>query len=458
MTLIQNKVKKGCLYSPKVKTMKGKSLFLLLTILCFGNFRAISQKLTVERDIVSTPGLCTVGETDACVIIVADTLLQLTFESSMDPKVDIVSKRVTGPVVQYLLRFPTGYIYANRILEIMSPVANSVEIEDFDLQPKESRIYNVSAPRCYLETYKEALEMFRKGLYPESKEKYKQAAKCFDVPVDENTASKIIIIDSIQLLKKIADKSFEIADYDNALIRYSKILEYNQEDATVAIRYAECAAQKDQVCIKYFTDAEKYFNQNEVESAKKLYEQVIAKGCGTYYYQISTERLNTIEEKIKPTTVLTYEWSETTPIGISIGGYRDRKTGGFFTLQTNIDMFESLRSNYDEAKRPEIDVAFGWTLRPVKKHVPVWIFFGPGYTGVGEYVYGNADEEDDEEDLSEEKPKFKFYHAVSPEIGLLAKIGPVALRYTYQYRFAIKKETENYIGTSRHVFGVGFCF
>jgi tetratricopeptide (TPR) repeat protein len=452
MTLLQNKLKKGCVYSQKVKTISGKSLFLLLTILlCFSNFRAISQKLTVERDTVSTSGLCTVGETDACVIIVADTLLQLTFESSMDAKVEIVSKRVTGPSVQYLLRFPTGYIYANRVLEIMSPVANSVEIEDFDLQPKESRIYNVFAPRCYLETYKEALEMFRKGLYPESKEKYKEAAKCFDVPVDENTASKIIIIDSIQLLKKIADKSFEIADYDNALTRYSKILEYNHEDAAVAMRYAECNAQKDQVCIKCFTDAEKYFNQNEVERAKKLYEQVIAKGCGTYYYQISTDRLNTIEEKVQPTTAITYEWAETTPIGISAGAYRDRKTGGFFTFQTNIDLFESLRSNYSKAKRPEVDVAFGWTLRPVKKHVPVWIFFGPGYTGVGEYIYAD-------EDSSEEKPKFKFYHAISPEIGLLAKIGPVALRYTYQYRFAIKKETENYIGINRHVIGVGFCF
>jgi tetratricopeptide (TPR) repeat protein len=437
--------KRGCIDS----RMISRSFILLLVILCLNNFQAISQKLTVERDTLAAQGLCTVGETDACVIIVADTLLHLTFESSMDAKVDIVSKRETGPSVQYLLRFPTGYIYEKRVLEIMSPVMASVEIEDFNLQPKESRTYVVTAPRCYLDTYKEALELFRKGSYPEAKEKYRQAAKCFDVPLDENTANKIVIIDSIQMLKKIADKSFEILDYENAIIRYQKILSYNQEDEVVAIRYAESIAQKDQACIKYFSDAEKYFNQNEVERAKELYEKVIAKGCATYYYQMSTERLNTIEEKVQPTTVLSYEWSEYVPIGLSAGSYKDRKTGGFFTFQTNTDLFEAMRSNYAKAKKPEIDISFGWTVRPVKRYVPVWIFFGPGYTGVGEYIY--ADEND-------EKPKFNFYHAISPQVGLLGKIGPVALRYTFQYRFALKKEKEDYIQMFKHVFGIGICF
>jgi tetratricopeptide (TPR) repeat protein len=443
-------VKKGCIYSRTVKTVMSKSFFLLLTAVFFCNFRAMSQKLTVERDTVSMQGLCTVGETDACVIIIADTLLRLTFESSMDNKVNIVSERKNGSIIQYLLHFPTGYIYANRVLEIISPVVASVEIDDFDLQPKESRTYVVSAPRCYLETYKEALELFRKGSYTESKEKYRQATKCFDVPLDENTANKIIVIDSIQMLKKIADKSYEIGDFDNAMNTYKKILSYNQEDEVVAVRYAESAAQKDQSCIKYFTDAEKYFNRNEVERAKRLYEQVILKGCGTYYYQISMERLNAIEDKAQSTTVLTYEWIKSTPIGFSIGGYRDRKAGGFFTLQTNVDMFESIRSNYAKSKKPEIDVAFGWTLRPVKKKVPVWIFFGPGYTGVGEYIY--------QDENTTEKPKLHFYHAISPQIGLLAKIGPVALRYTFRYCFALKKETEDYIGTTHHVVGLGFCF
>jgi tetratricopeptide (TPR) repeat protein len=452
MKHLKIKVRKDCIDSLNVKTAINKSFFLLLTILCFSNYRATSQKLVVERDSDAVQGLCTVGETDACVIIVADTLLRLTFESSMDAKVNIVSKREIGSSFQYLLRFPTGYVYEKRVLEIISPIASSVEIEDFNLQPKESRTYIVSAPRCYLDAYKEALELFRKGSYDESKEKYKHATKCFDVPLDENTASKIAIIDSIQLLKKIADKSFEIADYDNALMRYQKILSYNQEDQVIAIRYAECIAQKDQSCIKYFTDAEKYFNQNETERAKKLYEQVIMKGCGTYYYQISTERLNTIEEKVKPTKVLTYEWVSTAPIGLSIGSYKDRKTGGFFTIQTNIDMFETLRSNYAKSKRPEVDVAFGWTTRPVRKHIPIWIFFGPGYTGVGEYIY------EDEENQSSEKPKLHFYHAISPEAGLLLKLGPVALRYTCQYRFALKKETENYVKPVKHIFGLGFCF
>mgnify|MGYP003215857763 CR=1 FL=1 len=67
---------------------------------------------------------------------------------------------------------------------------------------------------------------------------------------------------------------------------------------------------------------------------------------------------------------------------------------------------------------------------------------------------------DDDDNLNSEKedPSFKLYSAISAEVGLLGKIGPLVLRYTYQLRFSVSKEYEDKISRSRHVFGVGFCF
>ncbi|GHT54625.1 hypothetical protein FACS189446_4710 [Bacteroidia bacterium] len=118
-------------------------------------------------------------------------------------------------------------------------------------------------------------------------------------------------------------------------------------------------------------------------------------------------------------------------------------------------MFELLRTNKNETVRPELNISFGWTLKLVK---PVWLLFGPGYTGVGKYAVDEQKENSTEDDLS-----LKIKHAVSPEAGLLCKLNlskkiGLALRYTFQYRFALDKADIDYIGKTRHVFGVGFCF
>jgi hypothetical protein len=121
----------------------------------------------------------------------------------------------------------------------------------------------------------------------------------------------------------------------------------------------------------------------------------------------------------------------------------------------NKEVFEAARTNLDSVAKPELNVSFGWTIKIVK---PVWIFFGPGYTGVGKYIDDKADSVNNEEIL-----KLKISHAVSPEIGLVCKI-PLAekigitLRYTFQYRFAMNKEEIDYIGKTRQVFGIGLCF
>ncbi len=159
--------------------------------------------------------------------------------------------------------------------------------------------------------------------------------------------------------------------------------------------------------------------------------------------------------KNKRATVLTYEYEKDTPWGFSIGKYKENKSNGYFTLRFNPELFEAVRSNNDSTKRPELNISFGWTIRVIKPYV--WIFFGPGYTGVGKYT---LDEKDTDKD---DQLNLKIYSAISPEIGVLGKIKltekiGIALRYTFQYRFALDNTTTDYMGKTKHIVGVGLCF
>jgi tetratricopeptide (TPR) repeat protein len=431
-----------------MKIAPGKKLILLLTVLCLWNFPAQSQKLVVDRDMTAEieKEECPYGNTDACVTIIADEKLQLTFESTMDASIDFVSKKKESTSYHYLLRFPTGYIYDNRTLEIMSPSAQSETIENFNFKPKEWRVYRVRVETCYSSTYAEAERLFRQGSYSESKKKYQEAEKCSDAPSDDNTATKIVDIDSILILTRKANESFRTKDYNKAIELYSKILDYNKDDRTAIAGHAESISKRKRDCVRNFNEAETYFEQQDKKQAKKLYKSVIAQGCEDYTAK-ARKRIAQISERA---TVLTYERMSMIPIGISAGSYKNRQLGRYITFQTNADLFELLRYNLEDAKRSEIDISFGLTVRPEKYYAPIWIFFGTGYTGVGKYAT--------EAEVPEEKQKLNFYHAVSPQAGLVAKIGSLALRYTFQYRFAFKKQHEGYIGVNRHVLGLGICF
>jgi hypothetical protein len=155
-------------------------------------------------------------------------------------------------------------------------------------------------------------------------------------------------------------------------------------------------------------------------------------------------------DRTKRIHVIAYEFSPSAPFGITTGAYKEKIFSGYFSIRFNADLIESMRKNYDKGKKSELDVSAGWTTMKITT-VPIWGFFGIGYTGVAEWDYGDTASES-------EKPTFRVFSAISPEIGILGKLGPVALRYTFQYRFALNKDRQDYIGRFGHVFGLGFCF
>jgi hypothetical protein len=54
--------------------------------------------------------------------------------------------------------------------------------------------------------------------------------------------------------------------------------------------------------------------------------------------------------------------------------------------------------------------------------------------------------------------KLTLYPAIPIETGVLIKLKWFALRYTFQYRFAIKMESKDYINPFMHSFGIGICY
>jgi hypothetical protein len=54
--------------------------------------------------------------------------------------------------------------------------------------------------------------------------------------------------------------------------------------------------------------------------------------------------------------------------------------------------------------------------------------------------------------------KANFASAISPVIGITVKYNYFAIRATYQYRWAIQKDLQDFIGPSRLSFGIGVAF
>ncbi|MDR2231597.1 MAG: hypothetical protein LBE56_00575 [Tannerella sp.] len=401
------------------------------------------------------------GQTnEACVTFSAPTNLKPLFFSSniqkLPAKIDTI-----GTDINYHLVFDASKGRESRTISIrvqgFSPLSLSVWLTpkkqlNFFLYDPDSTIVG-----CYYQLSKEGADFFAKGMYMEAKEKYTSAMQCktdFKPEYEAVLNQKITIIDSILFLKPLADASFDLLDYKTAYDLYFQIYSYNVDDRTVADRLTLCSQKMYENCKIYFTNAENYQKNGENEKAIELYQRVVDQGCSqSVTANLRIQEIYDATVINKTATTLTYEYEKDAPIGFSIGKYKDRKSNGYFTMRLNSEVFEALRSNNDSLKRPELNISFGWTIKVVK---PVWIFFGPGYTGVGKYeAKANANENDE--------LTLKIKSAVSPEIGLLGKIDlsddvGIAFRYTFQYRFALEKESIDYIGKIKHVIGIGLCF
>lgn len=457
---------------------------LILFLVCVMSTTLVSfaQHNLEVKDVSTGLDVFSGKDTEAGMVISCPANISLTFESSHDKVVDVYNTEQKGEEMYYYLRFQTGKRYRGRKLIIRASDYAPVLIMA-ELSPKELKRYQLIDPDvefvygCYYEYRKRGTDFFQKCMYAEAKEQYSIAKECSDRPADSNLDELIAIIDTISLCQEKAEEAYQLLDYEGAGKYYTRILELNPSDTNASNKRYECIRYFDTDCKKYFDTAEVYYEDGEYDKALELYQKVVDQNCG-YAVQASEKAKNIKvmqQSRKQRVRVYAYEYSKSAPIGLTTGSYRQRKVGGYFSLSIHPDLFKALQKDYRKQLEAEMNMSFGWTINPLPKY-PVWIFFGPGYTGVGEFVDedGNpyieiegstsSDETDNDADMlynndgEEEGPSFKIYSAISAELGLMGKIGPLVLRYTYQMRFSISKEYEDKISRSRHVIGVGFCF
>jgi tetratricopeptide (TPR) repeat protein len=448
-----------------------KRLFLLPFMFFALAVSAFAQRNLEIKDVTAGLNVFSGKDTEAGLIITCPTNIPLTFESSHDKVVDVYNKELKGEDTYYYLRFQTGKKYRGRKLTIITNEYAPLSIV-VELTPKELKKYQVLDPDvefvygCYYEYRKRGTEYFQQAMYNEAKEQYSIAKECSDRPDNANLDELIANIDSIQSYLKRGDSAFELMDYTTASEYYTRVLVLNPSDANASEKRFSSSRLYDSDCKRYFDTAEVYKEDGEYDKALELYRKVIDLNCSSAL--VASEEAKKIElllqSRKQKAHVLTAETATSGVWGFSTGKYRNRKVGGYFSLNANYHLIEAAQQEPEKCgigRIMEAGMSFGWTFCPVPKYPYVWLFFGPGYTGAGQYLPKplEVDDEEDEDD-DDDKYKFRWYNSFSPEIGALIKVGPIALRYTFQYRLAFDDSSKDLFenNKTRHMLGFGICF
>jgi len=424
-------------------------------------FTAISLAISAQRPLTlvdrSQANDTYLGQNKfACVTVSTPKTLQPLFYEG-DVKKLPEKTDSTGSDINYHLKFEIVKGYERNKITIQANGFEPLAL-NFWLNPNQQLKYYVfdadsTIVDCYNQLTREGMSLFRSGLYKEARKKYETVKTCSNIPPENDIDVRIALIDSIFTWKTLGDVAFNTSDFLDAIKWYRKVFTQNPDDKSTEKCLSQAMIAQNENCRINFETAERYFEDRDYVNAEMLYKKVIELRCLNEQYAI--QKIREINNLRKLSSVFTYEFEKDVPIGFSTGKYNDKKSGGYFTLRVNQEVFEAARSNLNVNARPELNLSFGWTIKLVK---PLWIFFGPGYTGVGKYIA-----EEESPGSTEKKLKLNISHAVSPEIGLMCKIPlsrkiGIAFRYTFQYRFAIDKQEIDYIGKNRHVFGAGFCF
>ena len=434
-------------------------IFLILFVSVLSSFAQRNLEIREKTEGISVftekdPEVINAGGAQAGAIISCPLTLNLSFSSNLDRTVEVLKTEERGELRFYYLRFIVGRFrganYDNRTLEITASGFLPYRF-GLRLQPSESKSFEVFDPNatvgvgCFYQHFNEGVELYRKALYIEAKEKYRTALECTDVPAEVSVNERIGLIDSILLWRHQADSCFELVNYKGAVYFYQKIVAQNREDEYANTRHNESLYRHSDLCDRYFKSAEDYFSNGSYQEAKKLFTIISEQQCS----QANKADARLIEirkydrEGMERPNVIVYEYAQNTPFGFSIGKYRPRKVRAYLSFRTNSDFLKSIQTDNYDAQRSELNASLGLTFGI---YHPVWLFLGGGYTEVGRWEPPPNDYD------------ITRHRAISPEIGVLGKLGPVVLRYTFQYRHSLEREFQDVIWKYSHIFGLGVCF
>lgn len=451
-----------------------KKYIVLLLILIIG-LQVFSQNLQISEpeDITGNLGCAeSTGEGDACITFLTIGDIRLGFESNVE-KINISSERMIGENREYILTFNTdNHLYnLDRVIQITSKESPQALMITPILRRKQSLKYIVSLIPCALTILDSASIMFNSTKYAESKELIEQAKNCYDYVINEDFNKKALLIDSIIMWMEKAKIHEKLLEYNHSVLYYRKILTSNKEDKIMEAKLKEMIFKNEEFCRKYYKRANTYFKEHEFEKAKILYQKVVDLNC--WYKDTCLIRAKQCDLELsgeKPLKgVFTVELGFASkhqpalllPFGIHAGGYKNYGIGGYWSMSVNNEFFNMLLKDYDKAIHPEIGMQVGLNIRPSKnKYYPIWLHWGAGYHFIGRYTYNNSQNEEEYYDggeLPESELTIKPYHTFVVEMGTTIKIKRLALRYTFQHRFA-RSDRRDFVIPNIHSIGIGICW
>lgn len=461
--------------------------FLLFSVIAFlATSFAFAQKILQANEVPSELGAAYMnkpGEFRARVDVKCINDIPLEFETQCDKDEDMrLVKESDGVETTYSLYFdadPSVKEYTTRLLTISSPGYDDIYYSLANLLSGQWITINVTDPNitvntgCYNEHRNKGVLEIKNMNYSEAKREFLVASQCAEANQTENDAN-IALADSLTLYRAQAENALKLLDYRMASSYFEKIISLNPYDSYAMEQNARCITTFRNDCDVIYNQAEFYYNEHEYAKAQDLYQQLLDRGCN-YELQANT-RLQNISKNARSRKdhahVITYEWMKDCPIGLHTGTYNMHKAGGWFYINLNPKIFDAIRNECEyqnpaveeNIKYPEANIAFGWTIK-IKN--PVWIHFGPGFTG--KFYYGkykkdhypyNKKNEDKEDPLEthEDLKHFNIAPAISPMVGITVKYSYFAARVSYQYRFTLKKGLQDFMEPHRISVGIGVAF
>ena len=456
---------------------------ITLLVVCVMAQLVFAQGVLTVTDISQSTDVYSNDNDDGALVVRCNASIPLSFDSSMDKSAVPFNTVLEGSDSIYYINFPTGKRYRGRILTIFSPGYQTVNIP-LNIEPKRVVTLLIEDPNslvdagCYKEHRNKGLNEIKNMNYAEARLHFETAMQCSEVDVAEND-SNLALVDTLISLRNKASMYEKLKDYKKAADCYNHLLSFNSFDTYAEKQMNEMEKLYRDDCNILFSQAEHFFERHEYDKAKELYQRVVDDNCSNMSaaYNRIIQIGESSRKKSEHARVINYEYQKGTPIGISTGTYNMHKAGGFFTLTLNKEIFEMARNENKVGDMPEANLSFGWTFKIAN---PVWLFVGPGVTGkmyYGDYkkdYVPNADGRpvnvNDRSKVVDEKEAFKDKKddddelklnaaiAVSPVLGICVKYSYFAVRVSYQYRFVMKKELEDFMGTQRIALGIGVAF
>ncbi len=457
-----------------------RNIFILVFLLLCG-LSVFAQKLSI-RD--SGEMIAYNGEGKySIIIIVANDTYKLTFSTSQDgPDGSLIESEgqvVTGNQIAYTLTFESEASYGST-LKIECPGYNLLDLP-IRLSPNQAIKYYVEDPEdpetkeCSEKHWLIGEKYYLASNYVRAKDAYEESLNCWSLSSKirkDEIEKRIADVDLIlHYMKESANINL---NYRELYTNYAAIVELNEYDVNAKKKRDEYGEAYANQCTSLKTIATTLLmEKKDVEKATTALNKYIEGGCGEIDW--ATSKLEEVKRWKKQFSrhTLTYEYAKEASLGLSTGNYNVGRSSGYFTLRMDPDIFKAFRMEDADTLQAEVNVSFGFTI-PLFSHdlksssnVGLWLFLGPGMTmltKIGE-KYVTAPGDDGDQMPIENTERYKYHFAASPEAGLLFKIPipgsqhhQIALRYTFQYRYAFKKEDVDLIGKTSNVFGIGFTF